>query len=386
MPVYHDAQSFLSRIGPQIPEDILGQAVGAGDAADAPIHAWLAKHQAEFDRLRDLLVTHRFVYQVEQNSDTGYQRHNPESSSYYVMLAAEAFLGRALLAFQVGDDRAAIADLSAARALAVDLGDAASLLDKRFSTQARDRTYDIILLILNECRSPSQAEHYVHWMRDDPPVASFSSAFVRERLRYTQLYEAAAVADPRTPGGFVDVDKLEQIQDGYLASIGYLDDRMRTIAASLSADSVIEVVDRYMCAIDALESLTHEHLDRQVDAVFADLATRPEWTLILPYISSYNVGYTLRGVVCSKRARTMAAADVFRFRLDVGRWPVSLGEVRQAYASNTHDPFFDVDFTWKNDATTPCFTWPQIINDSKFVNKIRSHHGIDIDSVSPRFR
>jgi hypothetical protein len=384
-PVFEGAREYMSSFGSLIPDGILAEIVRGVDSADSPKLAWLSRNGEEFDRLRDLLATHRFAFPIRQTSQSAFQVQNRIPDAYYPAMIVEVFIARALLAFRSGDDPRAVSELTAGRALAVNLGDAVSLTDKSFASFARDRLYDGVLLILNESQSLEQAAHYVRWLRNDPPLASYSPALIYERLRFSQFYEAAATADGRNPGGSIDVELMEQIGGNMLATIGYLDDKTQSVAASHSAQSVIDVVDQYIHAIETWERLTYDELQRQVLDRLEYLAAQPEWRLIRPYIGTYNAHYKSRGATLSKRARAMAAADIVQFRIDFGHWPLSLDEVSRTYGTVMNDPFLDVAFIWTIQENKPCFTWPDIVKQLKLGNKMRSDHGIHIDAVSPRF-
>jgi hypothetical protein len=243
----------------------------------------------------------------------------------------------------------AIKSLSAARTLAVDLGDGQTLHHKALSVEARSCTYDAVRRTFESASLDETALRlYVRWALEDPPLVRYRSAMIAERHRGAQLVEAASIgSDPGAPG-FLELEVLGKYASGFEAIPHYSGVELATLARSVTPQQLLEVMDLYYREAEHWDDLTAGELRIRSDRISTELNSRSAFALCRPLLSALRPAFEYRGRVRTKRAVMMLTACVCDCRLTSGQWPKTLANiVPKGYPSEAIGPYVNARFGYQ---------------------------------------
>ncbi len=321
--------------------------------SDADVYArtveWLRDHERELARIEDRTRTSHFVFGLQGSRDSGLAFYDRPSAVGTAVQICDALIARALHSHHNEDHEAAAANLDAARSIALDLSDVRLLHGKVRSVTIRTRTYDALLTILNDAgREHNIPRAYVEWALRDPSLARYRLAMMTERLRLSQLFEGAAFGKSPGGSGYLDLDVLNGLADGFYGQIGALTDQSRALARSITPSEALAAIDEFMQDVEQWDLLSFGELDNRADQLVSTLRRDRAWGLVSVLLTNYKVAFRIKGRVRAKRAAVILAARLCNHRDVHGRWPETLDDpILRAAQVDTTDPYMGRAFGYK---------------------------------------
>jgi len=264
-------------------------------------------------------------------------------------LVSKALVALALLDFHDGNDDSAIRNLSAARSLALDLGDGRTLFHIDSSITARLRSYETLLYLLEVTATQgARAESYIAFAASDPPLPSHQAVVITERLKLSQLFEGAARAGRLGGTRYLDLDALEEVFPGLRESLGPAPDGKPRHVLDISVEELSEAIERFAREAQSWEDLPLRDVAGRQTALHATLASRATTKLLIPLLPNLRPCLVMRARVDAMRSATLLAAYVCRYHLDRGEWPERLSDAVPADTSTVAlKPYTGTEFGYR---------------------------------------
>lgn len=346
---YEDSFSLFGRIVTGIPDPLLEAVSDAADPDHDVALRWLAASEDELAYVEERSGTHRFVFRVAKSSATDFARRDRPGPVGHVVKLCEALAARGVHQCRAGHHDAAIASLEAARLAAKDLADSRKFVHKVYSVLARSPIYDAVLLIFGELGDDTDpVQPYIRWVLRDPPLPEYRLAMAAELHKRSQFVAAASRGTGRGDQGYVDLDALDRSSGGMVQPGEGLTPELRTLAQSLTPESMLETLDAYIREVEKWDEFPLKVLQERARNVSMELQSYPASPLCRPLLSTYLTPYQVRGQVRAKRAATILAARLCQHRARAGRWPDKLGEAfPEGKRIDTVDPYLGLPFGYK---------------------------------------
>ena len=310
---------------------------------------WLNGKRRELEEVESATRSFRFDFQnMDDAADAnwiifGRPMHVGEAEQ-----VSKALIASALLNFHEGNDDSVIRSLSAARSLALDLGDGRTFFHIDSSITARMRTYEALLYILEESASQgARAAAYISFVLSDPPLASYRAVLITERLKLSQLFEGAARAGRLGGTRYLDLDALEEFIPGLRDNLGLLPDANGG-SIEISMSELTKAIGRFAREAESWENIPVREIAHRNSAIRQDLASNPATRVLAPLLPDLRPGLTMRAHVDAMRSVTLLAAYICRYHLDRGAWPACLTDaVPQDASTATVNPYTGVEFGYR---------------------------------------
>ncbi len=261
----------------------------------------------------------------------------------------EAFLARAYQRRAAGDVHGALADLDAARQLAMDLGDGVTLMHKAGSINWRYRTYVLIrALITDALRSGESVNEWVGWLEADPIPVNFTPALVHAGLAATQLLNASLMMDSPSGPAYLDLDRLNELTGGYLDIVGAITPEARSQARGYREEDTDELVKRFITCATHWDELSYAELDEAIIARGEAIDVESKRVPALYIFPNVGVDHRARLQTAALRRALRVVAAATRYCDKHGRWPVDLGgELKPTDTDFTIDPMTGEEFLYQ---------------------------------------
>mgnify|MGYP001586768535 FL=1 len=303
------------------------------DLVAKDVAAWVLLHDPELENLEPQLVARRLLFPTDYGESEWALQRSPRGVDSACLLSS-AFLARALLHFEESRNESSLRSLTVARALALDLGDGATLFHKSQAIALRELFYGMLLDTLSQVDElGSRTEGYIAWILDDPCLPRFEPALIEERTKTLQLAEAAL--RETTPGqpGHINLEALDAASGGLYRKLELLTPQNRDLAEELGAADMIQALD--LLFDQNVNSEVKQ--TRQTGSENLDAALR----LLRPLLPSIRPIVAARTRVDRVRSAAIAAARLCRFRIDTGTWPAAL---RDAFPPGSWERFNALGF------------------------------------------
>jgi tRNA A-37 threonylcarbamoyl transferase component Bud32 len=312
--------------------------------------AWLNAKRRRLEEIESATLSFRFEFPtMDDAADAdwiifGLPMHVGEAEQ-----VSKALVALALLDFHDGNDDSAIRNLSAARSLALDLGDGRTLIPIDSSIATRMRTYEALLYILEASATQgTRGEAYIAFAMSDPPLASYKEVLITERLKLSQLVEGATRAGRLGGSRYLDLDALETRFPGLYESLGPGPDGRPRHVLDVSVEELSEAIERFAHEAQSWENLPLREVAGRQTALHATLASHDSTRVLTPLLPNLRPCLVMRARVDAMRSATLLAAYVCRYHLDRGEWPERLSDaVPQDTSMTTIDPYTGVEFGYR---------------------------------------
>lgn len=333
-----------------IPDDIDRAMRLVGTTAYAEGEAWLVARGRQLDEMAAAAILYRF--------DFGYKEEalHPDWLMYSfpinvgeAEILCKALVARALLDFHAKRDGPAVGSLTAARSIALDLGDGRSIFHKDASIVTRKQTYEALLLILESTAGrDGRAEPYIAWLGSDPPPPSYKEVVVAERLKLSQLFEGALRAGEWGGPEYIDLNALDAHLPGFAHSIWKSPGGHDLSSLDVTLDDVTEFIEAFAHEVESWAELPIHEVASRDAALRSSLAARNATRALMPLLPRLAPALTIRARVAAMRHATLLAAHLCRYRLDHGVWPARLVDAVPPEASYALlDPYTRVEFGYE---------------------------------------
>ncbi len=296
---------------------------------------WLSRAEGVLDRLGNALVEGPVQFPVEAvGSFTLGQQNRPINRARET---AEALVARAYMRLREGDHGGAVSDLSAARWIALDLADGVTYAHLSAALVIRYDACAFAQWALTRLAHESERlQVYLRWVRADPPLRPHRLAIPYEATAFTELVTAAFVVDPRRGSQRLDLDRLDEIFNGYLRSVNGLTPVHRRFASDFRPEDLPQLVSRYIEVYEVWDDLTYRQLrialDARMTAYYAESRENP---LVL-MMNQPGLGYAAELRITALRRALRIAADLLVYRQEYGDWPHQ--PLEATLPDNTLDP------------------------------------------------
>jgi len=312
---------------------------------------WLVSRSGQLDEVEAASREQRFGFGLDINraSDPDWIIAGMPTGVNDAAAVCEALAARAAARFHESRDADAISSLTAARSIALDLGDGRSLMHSEAGILARLRTYETILWILQAIGTdPTRAEPYVAWVQTDPPLPSLKETAILERMKLSQLFEAGLKADREGSAAFFDIDALNQRFPGLGKIVRSALESPNGDRQAVSITDAVETFDAFSRELEIWESLTPREI-RERDVAFSrNLEGGSTSRLLSALLPNVRPIYLTRARTASTQSASRLASHLCRYRARFGQWP---GRMTDAAAlgmdSIPKDPMTGLEFGYR---------------------------------------
>ncbi len=339
-----------------IPDEIERSMHLVGSAGFAESEAWLEARRHQLGGIEDASRSYRFNF--GNKIETGHPDwiiYNFPVNVGEAEQCCRALAARALHHFHARDDRRAITSLTAARSIALDLGDGRTVYHKEASTTSRMRTYEVLLFIFEATvEQGRRIEPYIAWAASDPPLPSYKEAVIAERLKLSQLFEGILRAGKLGGHQYLDLEALDARLPGFARSIWNSPDGNGPGSLDVSLDDVSEFIESFTQEAETLGELPIRDVSSRYAALRSNLGRRNATRILTPLLPDLVPGLTLQARVEAMRNTALIAAFLCRHHLDHGAWPPQLKEViPQSESAIMVDPYTRVEFGYRTARGNP---------------------------------
>lgn|GEM_PF-4886536 len=344
----------FERIAENKPPNLLESIQDSDEPSHESVVSWLKDVGDELDSTAATLQTTSIRVPLEEGTALAMTVDGQAWSSIESM--CEVFLVRAYLRRATGNDDGALADLTSIRHLALDLGDGVTLAHKNASITWRHRTYVFIRAAITDAlRSGQSVEEWVNWLEADPLLVDLGPALVHAGLATTQLLNASFLMDSPSAPAYLDLDRLNELTDGYLDEVGALTPDTRSQARSYRKEDADELVEHFINCARHWGELTYSELEQAVVTRDGSMIEAREHNPALYIFPEIGIQYRARLQTTALRRALKVVAAAARLRDVHGRWPQNLSEdLNLTESSAIIEPMTGEEFVYQVIDGLPC--------------------------------
>ncbi len=283
------------------------------------VQQWLASVESALDDIAAVLDEQSVRFPLARN--VGLLLGITEEGLEPALRCCDAFIVRAHTRFANGDDVGAVNDLTAARRLALDIGDTVSSTHALISISRRNHLYVVVQRALTEVWGDrDRMSPYVDWLIADPAVVSHRAALVYRHRGLSEVMQGLLMATPDGRGG-IDLERLDDLLGGRLQQLGALSPVHRDFCQTMQPTEVSELLDRFLGSVLDWEDHTYAQVSRdnqlRLQALEAERAHNP----LALMIGSEGQGGLNRLRCCALGRALRIVAFLAQYQLQHAAWP-----------------------------------------------------------------
>ncbi len=326
LPVLVDGAEEVTQFSEEIQKDIHAAILEFEDPSGSEPAIWLREHDEVLDSLADKLQHYRLSVEVEVKPGRLLATHWP-ASTLVLENVSEAYSARAYLKFLQGDKVGVISDLTAARAIAVDLAGGRIAFQKSASIASSEGTYLVVRSLLKEIdRQDPLLPSILSWMDEDPCAASFEAGFLTERERLAQLITQSVSVSIWTKKAVIDPVLLNK----NTLELNVIPEELIHACKVTTPQEAIEEIDEFMGASTCWDTLTDEEISEQAFACLTRIRASKARPILRPLLPWLENGTYFRNRVRTLRQALRIGCRVMAFELRENYWPEDLAEISES--------------------------------------------------------